>query len=160
MMEKNDKFEEYLKNLSQDKDGDNDGDEKDNYNMAWNSGALISSSSITNWSAIKNSLFEEDEDLTKIFVKIVKHLSEEDISKMLDSIKQIQHANYLRCLVNLLMYPNFKPMSEKFIIDRYEDLKFAREKINSMKIDFELVYGEILDNMPSLRLLLEIDKNK
>jgi hypothetical protein len=159
-MEKNDKFEEYLKNLSQDKDGDNDGDEKDNYNMAWNSGALISSSSITNWSAIKNSLFEEDEDLTKIFVKIVKHLSEEDISKMLDSIKQIQHANYLRCLVNLLMYPNFKPMSEKFIIDRYEDLKFAREKINSMKIDFELVYGEILDSMPSLRLLLEIDKNK
>jgi hypothetical protein len=142
--------------------GDNDGDDiNSSWKISSSSGnPLVVSGGAGSWSTISNSSLFHDEDLTDIFIKIVKHLSEEDIIKMLDSIKESQHANYLRCLFNLLSYPNFKPMSEKFIIDRYEDLKSAEKKIRSMSINFELVYGEILDKMPSLKLLLQMKKDE
>jgi hypothetical protein len=119
----------------------------------------FSSNTLMNGWSILSQEMEPELDLTDIFIEFVKDVDEEDVIKMLDVIKELQFSNYLLCLFNLIKYPNFKLMSEKFLVDRYEDIKTAEKNLN-LSIDFRLVYGDLLKSMPSLSLLLEINKDK
>lgn len=108
------------------------------------------------WNNIGNAIFDI-EDLTDMFVVMMKDLDDEMISSILDNIKAKQPNNYKKCLLNLIVYPNFKLMGEKFMIERYEDIKLAMEA-NHRHINFEMTYGNLLDSMPGFKLLLELKK--
>jgi hypothetical protein len=120
-------------------------------NTIWN--ANLSSGSKNNSMGVWATLgaIDDHEDFKDIFIKITAHLSEEDVSKMLSEIKAANYMMYKLCLYNLISFPNFRLMSEKFLIETFEDYQDRLERLN-----FEMVYGKILDDMPGLRLLLKI----
>jgi hypothetical protein len=109
----------------------------------WNSGISIG-----------NSVFGI-EDLKSIFILMMKDLKESYIENILNIIKEKQPDNYNHCLINLIAYPNFKLMSEEFMINRYEDIKTAMQNTHK-HINFNLTYGNLLDKMPGFKLLLKI----
>jgi hypothetical protein len=93
------------------------------------------------------------EDLKDIFILMMKDLEESSIENILNTIKEKQPGNYNHCLINLIAYPNFKLMSEQFMINRYEDIKTAMKETHK-EINFALTYGSLLDTMPGFKLLL------
>jgi len=95
------------------------------------------------------------EDLKDIFIFMMKDLEESQIENILTTIKEKQPNNYNHCLMNLVSYPNFKLMSETFMINKYEDIKKAMGETHK-RIDFNLTYGNLLDTMPGFKLLLKI----
>lgn len=116
--------------------------------------SIVSSSN--GWTTIGHAVFDI-ENLTDMFIVIMKDLNEDQIVPILESIKERQPTNYNHCLINLIAYPNLKLMSEQFLINRYEDIKSALKNTHK-KIDFEMVYGKLLDQMPAFKLLLELKK--
>jgi hypothetical protein len=120
-------------------------------NKSWNANISsgISNGSMGVWATL--GAMDDHEDFKDIFIKITAHLSEEDVSKMLSEIKAANYMMYKLCLYNLISFPNFRLMSEKFLIETFEDYQDRLERLN-----FEMVYGKILDDMPGLRLLLKI----
>ncbi len=89
--------------------------------------------------------------IESIFIKVTKHLDELDVIQILHSIKESNEYLYYECLSNLLSFPNFRLMSEQFIMDHLEDFK----KVNP-SFSFEMIYGNLLDNMNGLKLLLKL----
>jgi len=121
-------------------------------NKSWNtnlSSGISTGGSMGVWATL--GAIDDHTDFKDIFIKITAHLSEEDVSKMLSEIKTHNQIMYKLCLVNLISFPNFRLMSEKFLIDTFDDYKDRLDRLN-----FEMVYGRILDTMPGLRLLLKI----
>jgi hypothetical protein len=148
--------------------GDNDGDVFQSYSI--NSASISDSSNsiitATNtsgnlvWSSLGTGMsiggaISGIEDLKDIFVIMMKDIDESTIESILDNIKEKQPNNYKHCLINLVSYPNFKLMSERFMINRYEDIKNAMESTYK-HINFNLTYGSLLDTMPGFKLLLKI----
>jgi hypothetical protein len=120
-----------------------------------NSNHLSFNSSVWNGGiSIGNSVFGI-EDLKSIFILMMKDLKESYIENILNIIKEKQPDNYNHCLINLISYPNFKLMSEEFMINRYEDIKTAMKNTHK-DINFNLTYGNLLDKMPGFKLLLKI----
>jgi hypothetical protein len=117
---------------------------------------LVYSTTSSGWSTIGQPVFNI-EDLKDMFIVMMKDLSEDQIIPILDSIKERQPSNYNHCLINLVAYPNLKLMSEQFLIERYEDLKKATSNTHT-RIDFTMVYGKLLDQMPAFKLLIELKK--
>jgi hypothetical protein len=109
-----------------------------------------------NWSTIGQPVFDI-ENLTDMFIVMMKDLSEDQIISILNSVKERQPSNYNHCLVNLIAYPNLKLMSEQFLIERYEDIKKAMSDTHK-NIDLTMVYGNLLDQMPAFKLLIELKK--
>jgi hypothetical protein len=95
------------------------------------------------------------EKLQDMFIIMMKDLDEDSIENILNMIKEKQPENYNHCLINLIAYPNFRLMSDQFMINKYEDIKKAMEETNK-HIDFNLTYGSLLDKMPGFKLLLKI----
>jgi hypothetical protein len=89
--------------------------------------------------------------IESIFINVTKHLDELDVIQLLHSIKQNNEYLYHQCLSNLLSFPNFRLMSEQFIMDHLEDFKTINPSFN-----FEMTYGNILENMTGLKLLLKL----
>jgi hypothetical protein len=86
-----------------------------------------------------------------IFIKITRHLDEVDLIQMLNKIKENNVSLYKDCLINVISFPNYRLMSEQFMIDFFEDYKSEIKDIN-----FEMRYGKLLDDMPSFKLLLNM----
>jgi hypothetical protein len=112
---------------------------------------LINSSPI--YSVSKSNYITGVEKLQDMFILMMKDLDENSIENILNVIKEKQPENYYHCLVNLIAYPNFRLMSDQFMINRYEDIKKAMEETHK-HIDFVLTYGNLLDTMSGFKLLL------
>jgi hypothetical protein len=119
----------------------------------------ISTGGIITWNTSNNSIgqyaLRSIEDFKEIFIFMMKELKESQIENILNTIKEKQPNNYNHCLINLIAYPNFKLMSDQFMINRYEDIKKAMNETYK-HIDFNLTYGILLDTMPGFKLLLKI----
>jgi hypothetical protein len=87
----------------------------------------------------------------KIFINVTKHLTEEDVVKMLNAIKEKNVSIYDACLINFISYPNYRLPSEQFLMDNLEYIKNIVSDFN-----FEMIYGNLLDNMNGLKLLLKL----
>jgi hypothetical protein len=147
--------------------GDNDGDDFQAYissaNISSSNSSIITGTNTGGnlvWSTLGTGIsiggsVSGIEDLKDIFVLMMKNIDESTIESILDAIKEKQPNNYKHCLINLVSYPNFKLMSEKFMINRYEDIKDAMQSTYK-HIDFNLTYGSLLDTMPGFKLLLKM----
>jgi hypothetical protein len=146
-------------------------DEEQDYITAWQNS--VSSTPNTGWSSASgnNPLvvsagsfvsldeFRDSDDIEDRFIEVTSHLSEEEVSAMLDKVKAFSERSYLKSLANLISYPNYRQISEKMITERFTDINRAIGMFNS-KFRFAMVYGKILDSMPGLKLLLEMNKDK
>lgn len=102
------------------------------------------------------SIFSDSDDS---FIRITKHLSEEDIVEMLRTIKSILGESiYIEILNNLIKFPAYRLMSDEFLISHFDDIKkwFLNLKID-MDTYFELNYGVFLEQLTGFRLLLKLE---
>ena len=83
--------------------------------------------------------------------KVTKHLSEEDLNKMLDAIAEEDDSSYLEFLTNVLKHSSFRKLSEEFITQRFTDIERAEEKFS-----FKLENIIDLDNYPGVKLLKKL----
>jgi len=90
-------------------------------------------------------------ELSKNFAKYTKHISEEDLEKMLNSMKEEEEDLYLSSLRDLLKHFAFRQLSEKFLLERITDIESIEEKS-----DFRLTDYYDLDKYPSVKLLKKI----
>ena len=116
-------------------------------------GNLVFSAAAGSWQVLNT-----ESNLEDIFINMVKDLAEDQVSAMLDTVKRMQPSNYGSCLLSLVSYPNFKQMSEKFMVDRYEDINAASKSRSGREFDYAKIYGRLLDAMPALKLLIEMKK--
>jgi hypothetical protein len=102
------------------------------------------------------SIFSDSDDS---FIRITKHLSEEDIVEMLRTIKSILGESiYIEILNNLIKFPAYRLMSDEFLISHFDDIKkwFLNLRID-METYFELNYGVFLEQLTGFRLLLKLE---
>jgi hypothetical protein len=99
------------------------------------------------------------DDIEDRFIEVTSHLSEDDVSAMLDKLKSFSERSYHKSLIGLISYPNYRQLSERFLTERFTDIKRSIKMFNS-KFRFEMVYGKTLDAMPGLKLLIEMNKDK
>jgi hypothetical protein len=99
--------------------------------------------------------FRGSDDIEDRFIEATAHLTEDDVTKMLDAVKKFSDRSYYKSLVNFVSYPNFRAPSEKFLIERFQDISNGLG-IFRTSFRFEMVYGRLLENMPGLKLLIQM----
>jgi hypothetical protein len=123
-------------------------------------GGNIIFSNASGWANIDE--FRNSDDIEDRFIEVTAHLSEDDVAKMLDSTKRFSERSYFKSLVNFVSYPNFRTPSEKFLMERFQDISKGLEIFRG-SFRFDMTYGKLLETMPGLKLLIEIrddDKDK
>lgn len=120
---------------------------------------IVSSVGTSAGSFVSLDEFRNGDDIEDRFIEATSHLSEEDVSAMLDKVKAFSERSYLKSLISLVSYPNYRHVSEKFLTERFTDISKSISMYNS-RFRFDMVYGKKLDSMPGLKLLLEMNKDK
>jgi rubrerythrin len=111
---------------------------------------------ISSWSTMfgispSQKISKEIDSINEIFHKITKHLSEEDLEKMLDAIAEEDEYHYLDCLRLVITHGSFRKLSEKFLIERISDIEKAEQEFG-----FKLKNIIDLDLYPSVKLLKKL----
>jgi hypothetical protein len=114
-------------------------------------GLLLSGNS--GWADLEE--FRGSDDIEDRFIEATAHLTEDDVTRMLDSVKRFSDRSYYKSLINFVSYPNFRTPSEKFLMERFQDVSSGLEVFRT-GFRFEMVYGKLLENMPGLKLLIQM----
>jgi hypothetical protein len=95
------------------------------------------------------------DDIEDRFVEATAHLTEDDVAKMLDAVEKFSVRSYMKSLISFISFPNFRSPSEKFLMERFEDISRSLE-VYRTGFRFEMVYGKLLETMPGLKLLIQM----
>jgi hypothetical protein len=120
-------------------------------NLSNSIGGISSSSNIFNWG-------DSHKDPSEIFIKVTRHITDDHVIGILNSIKEKKdfHNYYLKCLLNLISFPNYRLMPESFLTEKFEEIQEFSYSSTGKVFDFEMIYGKLLDDMPALKLLLKL----